>query len=228
MTLGTDARRVALIAGAAFVFMTTSAFLFWRRVGTVSPRPVSTWSGTIASGGVAGATESEPPRPVVIIEQGHTDLEVELNRHWLGKVNALRKEKGLRALRVDQRLVATAKIWADEMASRREVTHERLDGHSMHQWIDARGLPFTERGGEFGWKTNYFVENIARMYAEPTPGDMRRALDDVLAFFLTEGPGGDHYESVLHLDWNSVGLGFAFDPVEPGRAYFVFHYGSLK
>lgn len=132
-------------------------------------------------------------------------------------------------MRTDERLVATAKAWADEMAARGEVTHERLDGKTMHQWIDTKELPFSERGSEDGWHTNYFVENIARFYAEPTLEDMKRALDETLARFLAEGPGGDHYESIYHPDWNRVGTGFSFEESEgPSRAYFVFHYGSLK
>jgi uncharacterized protein YkwD len=73
------------------------------------------------------------------------------------------------------------------------------------------------------------VENIARFYAEPTTEDLQRALDEALAWFLAEGPGGDHYESIHHPDWNSVGVGYAFDPTEQQhRVYFVFHYGHLQ
>ena len=155
---------------------------------------------------------------------------VELNLYWLERINGLRREKQLPLLVTDQRLVDTAGEWATEMERRGEITHVRTDGKTMHQWIDTKQLDFTERGSKNGWKRNYFVENIARFYAESSVVGMKQALDRILVDFLSEGPGGDHYESIYHQDWNSVGLGYAIHVAEneSERVYFVFHYGSLN
>ncbi len=226
MRIEIDTRRVVPIAVIALIALVAIAVLIWR--AQTEARAVVSWSGTISSAAPTSTSEFEPQRPVVTIEPAPEDLEIELNRYWLRKINELREEKGLRVLRFDDRLAATAEAWANEMASRREVTHARVDGKTMHQWIDTKGLPFAERG-EHGWKTNYFVENIARFYAQPTTEDMQRALDEILGWFLAEGPGGDHYESIYHPDWNSVGMGYAVNPTEEQRrAYFVFHYGRLQ
>lgn len=223
-----DTRRLIPVAAVALVaFVATTTFV-WRMRTQAEARAVVSWSGTISSGAPTSTPES-PTAPVVTVEYGQTDLTAELNEYWLAKINALRTERGVRALRLDERLAVTAGEWATEMASRREITHRRMDGKTMHQWIDTKGLPFSERGSEDGWRTNYFVENIARFYAEPTSEDMKRALDEISGWFLAEGPGGDHYESIFHPDWNRVGLGYAFDPAEEhSRAYFVFHYGNLR
>jgi uncharacterized protein YkwD len=214
---------VILIAGALIVH------------GYTKQRELVSWKGTIsssaASATVAGSVDNE-----INIDQTHSastsqsEMLAELNRYWLEQVNGLRREKQLSVLVTDPRLVATAGEWAGEMERRGEITHERMDGKSMHQWIDTKQLDFTERHSEGGWKTNYFVENIARFYTELSVDQMKLALDRILADFLSEGPGGAHYESIYYLDWNSVGLGYASheSETEPPRMYFVFHYGSLN
>lgn len=169
------------------------------------------WSGTVSSS--APAVHALP----------------DANQFWLEKINDLRLQKNLRKLKTDSHLRQSAETWAKEMKERGEVTHERLDGKTMHQWIAGRNIPFTEHGPE-GWKTNYFVENIARYFAEPSITGLNTALDKILGEFLSEGPGGDHYESIFHPDWNAVGVGYAVEQTGSGvpRIYFVFHYGSLK
>lgn len=224
-----ETRRIWLIAFICLAFLGAVGISVQHFLTRSTPRPMKTWSGTISSGVPAQAAESESQQLIAVSEPSHADLLEDLNRYWLARVNALRAEKGLRTLRSDVRLITTAGEWAGEMAMRREVTHARIDGKTMHQWIDTKQLEFTERGVDPGWRTSYFVENIARAYAKPTAEGMKRALDSVLDAFLSEGPGGDHYESIFHPDWNGVGLGYAFDPVEKtSRTYFAFHYGSLK
>lgn len=197
-------------------------------------RNAPTWKGTIASP-VASSTTVALDQSIIVTSSFSTttnqsEILVELNRYWLERVNVLRRDKQLSILVSDTRLIATSAEWATEMMQRGEITHERRDGKTMHQWIDTKGLDFTERNSEFGWRTNYFVENIARFYAEPTIVGMETALDRVLEDFLSEGPGGAHYESIYYPDWNSVGLGYAFQATEEenARVYFAFHYGSLE
>jgi uncharacterized protein YkwD len=195
---------------------------------------VASWKGTIVS---SVSTSTQLVREPVKVEVSSVSTSMnqpevlsELNRYWLERINQLRREKQLQALVTDQRLIATAGEWAAEMERRGEITHDRVDGKTMHQWIDTKQIDFTERNAENGWKRNYFVENIARFYAEPSMEGLKVALDKILVDFLDEGPGGAHYESIYHLDWNSVGLGYVVHSAagEPARIYFAFHYGSLK
>lgn len=153
-----------------------------------------------------------------------------LNQYWLDKVNALRAEKGLRQLVLDDRWKATASEYAVYMGTTGATAHQRADGTSMHKWIDAKGLPFTKRYSEGGWHTNYFTENIAWGITDGTTDGVKKVLDSTMRFFLAEAPyNGSHYRTTYHADWNSVGLGFHFKKQDNGkyRVSVVMHYGSL-
>lgn len=152
-----------------------------------------------------------------------------LNTHWLEKVNALRRDKGLRELVLDQRWIDTATTYAAYMGETGTMDHSRADGKTMHQWIDTLGLQFTTRNSTGGWKTNYFTENLSRGGSVGTTLGVERLLDRALDYFLAEGPGGAHYNTIFHADWNSVGLGFYFKDTGNGQYQVseVFHYGSL-
>lgn len=156
----------------------------------------------------------------------------ELNQYWLSKVNALRAEQGLRQLVLDGRWKETATEWAVYMGENNLATHNRPDGKSMHQWIDAKGLDFTTRYSEGGWEANYFTENIAWGIANAgTTESVKKILDDTMAFYLSEASyNGDHYRTIYHQDWNSVGLGFHFASNGNGgyKVYVAIHYGSLN
>lgn len=169
------------------------------------------------------------PLTVSSISQG-VDLPA-LNEYWKEKINTLRNAKGLRELVIDQRFVTTATEWAEYMQQLGYTTHARPDGKSMHQWIDTKGLEFSKRYSENGWKTNYFTENIAWGIADTTTEGVKKVLDNTLAFFLKEAStNGDHYRTIYHPDWNSVGLGFAFVPQKDGKqkVFVAVHYGSLR
>lgn len=178
-------------------------------------------------------TTTEPKPTTEITYTGEVPAGVDLaalNQYWLGKINALRAERGLRQLVLDQRWVATATEWATYMGGIGVSTHTRPDGKTMHQWIDTKGLDFTVRYSEDGWKSNYFTENIAwGIASDGSTEATKKVLDDTLAFYLSEAPyNGDHYRTIYHADWNSVGLGFYFVPSTYGYKVFVaIHYGSL-
>ncbi|TSC56096.1 MAG: Uncharacterized protein G01um101418_463 [Parcubacteria group bacterium Gr01-1014_18] len=155
---------------------------------------------------------------------------VALNQYWLGKINALRAEKGLRFLTLDQRWINTASEWSAYMGKNDQITHDRPDGKTMHQWIDTKGLPFTVRNSFDGWKTNYFTENISWNIISGTQESAKGALEDTLQFYLSEAAAnGPHYRTIYHADWNSVGSGFYFQDLGDGsyKIYMTFHYGSL-
>lgn len=177
--------------------------------------------------------ESEKETSEVTVEAGEVPAGVDLsalNQYWLEKINALRAERGLRQLVLDDRWVNTATEWAAYMGKLNKATHDRPDGKTMHKWIDTKGLEFTQRYSIDGWSGNYFTENIAYGWAKQgTTEAVQGVLDDTLEFYLSEAPyNGDHYRTIYHADWNSVGLGFYFRPEGDGYKVFVaIHYGSL-
>jgi uncharacterized protein YkwD len=173
------------------------------------------------------ASINNPAQSGVVFSQANLD---EINAYWLTTINNLRAGKGLRQLALDHRWVNTATEWATYMGVNNAATHNRPDGKSMHQWIDAKGLPFTVRNSADGWKTNYFTENISWGYAsDASVSEVKQVLDDTLAFFLSEeASNGPHYRTIYHPDWNSVGLGLYFTPDGSGyKVHVAMHYGSL-
>lgn len=173
---------------------------------------------------------SEP----VVSSDGNVPAGVDLsalNKYWLNKINALRAERGLRQLVLDDRWVETATEWAVYMGENDLATHNRPDGKNMHQWIDTKGLDFTERYSPDGWSGNYFTENIAWGIAfDGSTEAVIKVLNETLDFYLSEASyNGAHYRTIYHEDWNSVGAGFHFTPDGRGgyKVYVAFHYGSL-
>jgi uncharacterized protein YkwD len=174
-------------------------------------------------------TESENAEISISNEQyGNIPNDVDtvaLNEYWLEIINDLRSVEGLRTLALDQRFVDTASEYAGMMDLYGYLNHQRPDGSSMHEWINTKGLDFTERYEPGGWTVNYFSENIAWGPYDQTQEGTQDLLDAALGMFLAEGEGGDHYDTIYHVDWNSVGVGFAFGD---DKTYVVFHYGSLE
>lgn len=154
---------------------------------------------------------------------------VELNEYWTREINELRAAAGLRQLVLDQRFVDTATEWAVYMGKNDIMTHTRPDGKTMHQWIDTKGLDFTERYSDGGWTTNYFTENISWNIVSADTDDIKQSLDEVVSWMLAEGQTGAHYRTIYHVDWNTVGCGFYFLPVGSNqyKIYAAYHYGSL-
>lgn len=189
----------------------------------ITPAPVAT---PIASGQYASIVPSKNQGGVV--PPGINMIE--LNTYWRDKVNALRQERGLRLLALDQRWVDTASDYASYVGATGEKNHGRPDGISMHQWIDKQGLRFTARYSPGGWQGNYFTENLSGGVADGDTESVKRVLDRGMEFFLAEAAyAGPHYKTIYHQDWNSMGLGFYFKPRGDGRydVSVVYHYGSL-
>jgi uncharacterized protein YkwD len=201
----------ATLAVSAMSLLGTSAFVFWT---------VPTAKVPLSVPAVTASTSTAAERT------GETS---DMNNYWLAKINGLRRQKNLRTLALDKRLMDTAQKWADELGSRGELTHDRPNGETVHEWITHDGLDFTQRDSPDGWKTNFFVENIGRAYADKTTDSLHAALDEVLTSMLDEEAEGPHVRTIFHPDWNSFGAGFYFEPVSPGRVRvtMAFHYASL-
>jgi uncharacterized protein YkwD len=197
-------------------------------VQTIAEDAVDTTSAASTVGSVHDVIHETVSTQGGVIPDG-VDL-VQLNEYGLQKINALRADRNLRQLVLDQRWVTTAAEYAAYMGKTGATNHERADGSSMHQWVDAKGMPFTERYSAGGWKTNYFTENIAWGYTDGSTEGVERVLDNTLEFFLGEASyNGAHYRTIYHPDWNSIGLGFYFAPQGGGqyKVFVVMHYGSL-
>lgn len=155
---------------------------------------------------------------------------IALNEYWLSEINDLRAERGLRQLNIDQRWIDTATEYAQYMYKNQAYAHERDGGLSMHDWIDTKGLDFTQRYSQDGWNENYFTENISWGITDNSQSGVEAVLDYSKDFFLGEIDwNGPHYRTIYHEDWNSVGVGFYFEALESGsyKVYIVMHYGSL-
>ena len=156
----------------------------------------------------------------------------ELNEYWLGLVNGIRGEEYLRELVVDDRLIETATEWAEYMSKIDLATHSRWDGSSMHDWIDEKGLEFGMRGTNEGWSRNYFTENVAwNVMSGESVASLMEALNETFYWMLEEKKyNGIHYRTMMHSDWNSVGLGYVVNQLPSGRyqTYIAMHYGNLN
>lgn len=156
---------------------------------------------------------------------------VKINQYWQSEINKIRKNSNLRSLDINQDWINTATEWSNYMAKIDNVTHNRPDGKTMHQWINTKNLNFSTRYSDDGWQTNYFTENIAWGYAENNQTSLQELLDRVLNQFLTEKSyNGPHYRTIYHPDWNSFGLGLYFKESSNNnyQVYITMHYGSLE
>lgn len=210
-----------------FVFLASASLSLFSPVfvqATATSTPINKPAIPTSPGAMVANTSTTPWHPSNIDP-------IALQTYWLDRINALRLTKKLRPLLLDARFTQTANEWSVYMGTSGRITHARTNGFSMHQWIDAKKLPFTKRNSPGGWKTNYFSENISWGYTDNSLTGAKAALDDALRFMLAEANyNGPHYHTIYHPDWNSIGVGFYFKPVDKGRYQFfsTFHYGSLE
>lgn len=156
---------------------------------------------------------------------------VDINEYWLGSINKLRLENNLDELVVHESWINTATEWVQYMSEIDLATHTRPNGESMHKWIDQRSLNIGERGGKDGWQRNYFTENVAWNLVDGMDmSDIQEAMDETFAWMVDEvSYNGIHYRTMVHPDWNSVGVGVSVSELS-GRyqVYLVIHYGNLS
>lgn len=169
----------------------------------------------------------------VSLDVTNSDLDLShVNNYWLSLINGLRVENGLSELVIDSRWVDTATKWADYMNEIELATHSRADGSSMHDWINSQGLDFGVRGSEKGWNKNYFTENVAwNVVSHNHAEDILQALKETFTWMVNEKSyNGIHYRTIIHPDWNSLGVGVHVSELDNGhyQAYIAIHYGNLQ
>lgn len=123
----------------------------------------------------------------------------ELERHVLAKLNEVRRERGLRPLRLSAPLGAAAERHSRAMGRHGFFEHESLDGSSfwrrVKRFYGARGYRSWSVGENLLWST---------------PGlDADRAVELWLS-----SPG--HRRNILTPRWREIGLGVVFVPQAPG------------
>lgn len=154
-----------------------TGFDAWRRPLTVpdTPRP---W-----------------PRPDM---PGDLDLD-EIRSQLLELHNRARKEKGRPRLEVSRWLQEAAQAHAEEMAERRQMTHDGADGSTV-----------ADRVVSLGYKYRRCGENIAKGHYSP---------ELVMRGWLTSPP---HRKNILG-GFNQLGLGYATD--KDGTPYWCVTFG---
>jgi len=230
-----DQRKLIILISGAVAVLVLSVTVFWFvRARWERSIPIQSRTTTL-SDSIPKTTAIEiPPASISIPEAPKAktvpqDRDQEMAEYWLSRINQVRRQKNLRELVPDQRLANTAHDWAVSMGTRGVINHDRPEGKTVHEWVAPYQLTFTERSSDGGWRGNFFSENIGRAYADETTESYHHALDQVLADMLSEGPDGDHVRTIVSTDWNSLGSGFYFEPISPGRVrvYMAFHYASL-
>lgn len=185
--------------------------------GTVDPCAVAGACGGGGSGTGTGTDDTGGGGGVVIVDDG---LRPEAWRNFesdvVARVNVLRAQGGVcgtgtssttfapsQALRVDAKLVASARGHADDMGARAYFDHTGLDGRSpFDRMIDAGYTGFAA------------AENIAA--GQTTPAQ-------VVEGWRTS-PG--HCRNMYNGDLNEIGVGYAFVAGSPFEHYWVQNFGQ--
>lgn len=175
------------------------------RLGRISRRQLLAIACTIASGGCAWApVRTGPPRPQD--EPGKPpsgpispeELE-ELRSRIVDAHNRIRTEAKLKKLTVSRKLTAAAQAHAEDMASRRKMSHTGGDGSSSSERIKARGYRYFRTGENVA--AGYFtVERLMKGWMD-SPAHKRNIL------------GG----------FSEIGVGCAVD--EDGKRYWCVTFG---
>jgi len=121
----------------------------------------------------------------------------------LHRLNRIREEFGLAALRIDDRLNRAAQLHADDMARRDFFDHRSPEGARM-----------TERADRTGYHWRRLIENIAAGYpniASTIEGWM-------------ESP--EHRAGLLDREVRDAGFGYVYQPRDGGRVQKA-HYWTL-
>ena len=83
--------------------------------------------------------KAEPDKPLSRPEDTSTTIDVNaLKQDIIDRTNALRKENGVAALRVNDRLMQAAQVRADEMAASGIYSHTRPDGRKSNTVTDSK------------------------------------------------------------------------------------------
>jgi uncharacterized protein YkwD len=146
----------------------------------------------------------------------------------LDRINYERTKRGKPAIVVDQRMVDTASVWANEMHNQGQITHTRLPINMIaREWVWQNfKIGFRE---DWGW----LYENIGGGSYNRASGineSIMNSMDDLFDFYMSEeASNGIHYQTIMHDHLTHVGVGYYFaGNNDSGNLYTVLHYGGLN
>lgn len=151
-----------------------------------------------------------------------------VNQHVLGRINYERTKRGKPAIVMDQRMVDTASVWAEQMFLQGAMTHTRVPVNMIaREWVWQNfKIAYKET---WGW----LYENIGGGSYSRSSGineSVISSMDSLFDFYMSEESyNGIHYQTIMHDHLTHVGVGFYFDGNnDSGDLYTVLHYGGLN
>ena len=133
--------------------------------------------------------KAEPDKPLSRPEDTSTTIDVNaLKQDIIDRTNALRKENGVAALRINDRLMQAAQVRADEMASSSVYSHTRPDGRRNTSVTDCP----------------YVGENIHRIADWALQG---KSVSEAAVW--SWNLSGGHRDNLLEKNYAEIGVGLA-------------------
>jgi uncharacterized protein YkwD len=129
--------------------------------------------------------------------------EVTATQEVIARTNAIRRERGLPELQVDDRLSTAARAHAADLARRNAAGHLGGDG----------SLP-DARAARTGYSWELIGENVA--VGQPTPSQV------VMGWMSSP----DHRRNLLSSEARHVGVGYAYRPETQWRHFWTAVYGN--
>jgi uncharacterized protein YkwD len=119
----------------------------------------------------------------------------------LGRLNVIRQQSELGALRIDERLNRAAQLHSDDMAGRNYFDHQTPEGSRM-----------TDRADAFGYRWRLLLENIAAGQENPA---------EAVAGWMTSS---EHRAAILNASGRDTGMGHSYRLPDDGG---MRHYWTL-
>ena len=128
------------------------------------------------------ASQPEVTRPADDVDAMKQDI--------IDRTNALRKENGVAALRVNDRLMQAAQVRADEMAASGVYSHTRPDGHKSNTVTDSK-------------YTGENLHNISELYLE----QQHKTLSEAVVELWSNSKA--HADNMTSARYGEIGVGLA-------------------
>lgn len=170
------------------------------RVLSMRPRlaALSALAATVVLSGCAAGVLPEPAAATATAV-----CDVTAAHEVIARTNAIRRERGLPELRVDDRLSTAARAHAADLARRDAAGHLGGDG----------SLP-DARASRTGYSWVFIGENVA--VGQPTPSQV------VMGWMSSP----DHRRNLLSSEARHVGVGYAYRPETQWRHFWTAVYGN--
>ena len=135
--------------------------------------------------------KSEPDKPLSRPEDTSTTIDVNaLKQDIIDRTNALRKENGVAALRVNAKLMQAAQVRADEMAASGIYSHTRPNGRKSNTVTDSR-------------YTGENIHSISELYLE----QQQKTLSEAVVELWSNSKA--HADNMTSSRYGEIGVGLA-------------------